>query len=591
MTRKVQFTLFLFIVMALFTACSQDGGSTTPLNAGIANPASENCLRQGGEVEMRQGDAGEYGVCIFADGRVCDEWALYHGVCEQHQVLSAFFNRLAAGQYAAAATLYGGSYETLVGFNPDIDPVDVAALWRHGCEMNGLQCLLVRIASFNEQTAVGYQPAGRTIYLDEDQTQDFYLASRPCVLLVDDDNNSPDVRPYYTAALDALGVSYDVFNAGSGNGPSLAEMIGYQAIIWFTGDKFGGTAGPNNVDAANLAAYLEGGGRLFLSSQDYIYDMGLTPFAQTYLGVGSFTNDAGNATVKYGVAGNPIGDGAGPYPLSYPFGFTDYGDIVNSGSGGSVAFRSAAAGGNNLNVTQTGDNWKTVFLGTSWVAVAHASPANGVALLQRILDWFEACACQPVSIHSVTTAVQGCAVDFAPVYGGDLPIAWAWSFLHGTPAASQSEAPGGIEFGVSGTYTYTVTAVNCDGVCSDTFAGAVTVACNVCEPVTVVQVAQAVTGTLYAGDTATLAVTLWPPTAVAPFTYTLSISGTEVLIGQIASGVSFLIAHTFAKPGIYPVTLAVWSRDLAAPVSGNLLVSVLPVKERHKVYLPLTAGQ
>jgi uncharacterized protein len=155
MTRKVQFTLVLFIVMALFTACSQDGGRTTPLNAGIANPASENCLRQGGEVEMRQGAAGEYGVCIFADGRVCDEWALYHGVCEQHQVLSAFFNRLAAGQYAAAATLYGGSYETLVGFNPDINPVDVAALWRHGCEMNGLQCLLVRIASFNEQTAVG----------------------------------------------------------------------------------------------------------------------------------------------------------------------------------------------------------------------------------------------------------------------------------------------------------------------------------------------------------------------------------------------------------------------------------------------------
>jgi hypothetical protein len=36
-------------------------------------------------------------------------------------------------------------------------------------------------------------------------------------------------------------------------------------------------------------------------------------------------------------------------------------------------------------------------------------------------------------------------------------------------------------------------------------------------------VAQAVTGTLYAGDTVTLAVTLWPQTAVAPFTYTLSI--------------------------------------------------------------------
>jgi hypothetical protein len=62
------------------------------------------------------------------------------------------------------------------------------------------------------------QPAERAITLAQNQTQDFYLASRPCVLLVDDDNDSPDVRPYYTAALDALGVSYDVFNAAGGNG-------------------------------------------------------------------------------------------------------------------------------------------------------------------------------------------------------------------------------------------------------------------------------------------------------------------------------------------------------------------------------------
>jgi hypothetical protein len=126
-------------------------------------------------------------------------------------------------------------------------------------------------------------------------------------------------------------------------------------------------------------------------------------------------------------------------------------------------------------------------------------------------------------------------------------------------------------------------------VCRDTFARAVTVACDLCEPVTAVQVAQAVTGTLYAGDTVTLAVTLWPQTAIAPFTYTLSISGTEVLIGQIASGVSFLIEHSFAEPGVCPVTLSVWSCDLAAPVSGDLLLVVLPATERHKIYLPLTA--
>ncbi|MCL4265606.1 MAG: DUF333 domain-containing protein [Anaerolineae bacterium] len=122
---------------------------------GLANPASENCIQQGGQVEIRQGEAGEYGVCVWDDGRACDEWAFYHGVCEQHQVLLTFLDRLAAGEYAAAAELYGGSYEILEGYNPTVDPDDVASLWQNGCQVNGLQCLPVRIASFNEQTAVG----------------------------------------------------------------------------------------------------------------------------------------------------------------------------------------------------------------------------------------------------------------------------------------------------------------------------------------------------------------------------------------------------------------------------------------------------
>lgn len=155
MARKVQYILWMVIITALLAACDQGGGDATPLDVGIANPAADNCLQQGGELEIRQGDGGEYGMCIFADGRECDEWALYHGVCEQHRVSLAFFDHLAGGQYDAAAELYGGSYETLVNYNPGIDPDDVAALWRNGCQVNGLQCLPVRIANFNEETATG----------------------------------------------------------------------------------------------------------------------------------------------------------------------------------------------------------------------------------------------------------------------------------------------------------------------------------------------------------------------------------------------------------------------------------------------------
>ena len=439
-------------------------------------------------------------------------------------------------------------------------------------------------------TAVGYQPAERLITLDHNQTQNFTLAPLPCVLLVDDDNDSPDVRPYYTTALDNLGVSYDVFNAGSGNGPSLDEMTGYQTIIWFSGDKYG-SAGPNSTDEANLAAYLDAGGRLFLSSQDYLYDMGLTAFGQTYLGVGSYTNDTGNATAKYGVSGDAIGDGMGPLPLSYPANFTDYGDIVSSGSGGSLAFRSAAAGGNGLDVDKTSAHWKTVFFGTSWVAVAQANASNGEALLQRILDWFDACECQPVHIISVTPAANACTVDFAPVYSGTPPFAWDWTFPGGNPATSQEETPLGIDFGLTGIYTYSVTAVNCGGAASDTFISQVAVQCDTCEPITAVQLTTVPTATLYTGEAVGFAVDVAPETAVSPYTFTVSINHTAVLTAQNSTANPFAFSYTFEEPGEFVVTVDVWNCDLAMPVSSSLNVAILPATERYKVYLPLMASE
>lgn len=209
------------------------------------------------------------------------------------------------------------------------------------------------------------------------------------VMLVDDDNNAPDCLAYYTAALDALAYGYTVFTVGTGSetGPTAAQMDPYDIVIWFSGDKFGSSsAGLNAADEASLTTYLGNGGRLFLDAQDYLYDMGLTTFNQTYLGVGSFTNDTGDATSMTGVAGDPVGNGLGPYALSYPTGFSDYGDIVNTGTGASVAFQGTPIG-NNLCIDKTSGSGRTVFFGTSWVPVYNSSNANGRAALQAILDY------------------------------------------------------------------------------------------------------------------------------------------------------------------------------------------------------------
>jgi hypothetical protein len=69
--------------------------------------------------------------------------------------LQNFFEQLDQGEFESAAGLYGGSYETLVTFNPDLDSNDYPALWRYGCQMNGLQCLTVRTATFQEVTNSG----------------------------------------------------------------------------------------------------------------------------------------------------------------------------------------------------------------------------------------------------------------------------------------------------------------------------------------------------------------------------------------------------------------------------------------------------
>jgi uncharacterized protein len=53
----------------------------TTKRTGLANPASVNCEKKGGKLEIRKGKKGEYGVCKFPNGKECEEWALFRGKC------------------------------------------------------------------------------------------------------------------------------------------------------------------------------------------------------------------------------------------------------------------------------------------------------------------------------------------------------------------------------------------------------------------------------------------------------------------------------------------------------------------------------
>ena len=51
-----------------------------PANIGMANPASVNCGKVGGNVEIKKDAPGnEYGMYTFTNGTTCEEWALFRG--------------------------------------------------------------------------------------------------------------------------------------------------------------------------------------------------------------------------------------------------------------------------------------------------------------------------------------------------------------------------------------------------------------------------------------------------------------------------------------------------------------------------------
>jgi len=249
------------------------------------------------------------------------------------------------------------------------------------------------------------------------------------VLLVDDDDNAPDLQPSYTTALTGLGVSFTVFDVGggAGDGPSADQMAPYLLVIWFSGDKFGGPdtpmAGPNARDEADLTTYLANGGHLFLDSQDYLYDMGLTAFGRNRLGIASYTDDINfDATAILGQPDDPIGAAYPALPISSPPGFAAYYDSVSPDSSARTAFVAQGGAGTSTNIDTL--SAETVFFSTEWTSVYNSSPSDGQALLGTIIAFLGGCGPTPTPTSPPTptstpapthTPIPGAWLDKAPL--------------------------------------------------------------------------------------------------------------------------------------------------------------------------------
>lgn len=73
----------LLVLVVLAAGCTQQTTTptvTTPAQPGMANPASVYCGQAGGTTDIKKdASGGEYGMCSFANGTSCEEWALFRG--------------------------------------------------------------------------------------------------------------------------------------------------------------------------------------------------------------------------------------------------------------------------------------------------------------------------------------------------------------------------------------------------------------------------------------------------------------------------------------------------------------------------------
>src|SRR5262249_18323629 len=139
-------------------------------------------------------------------------------------------------------------------------------------------------------------------------------------------------------------------------------LSAHKNVVWFTGASF---PGPITPFEGQLKAYLDGGGRLFLSGDDILdQGAGTTAFVHDYLHVDwdgtEAQNDKATAAV-HGVGGSPVTGGIGTVPLDISvLGGVNFSDQITPVAPATPAFTDDGAQPDGLSVT-TG-TYKVVFI-------------------------------------------------------------------------------------------------------------------------------------------------------------------------------------------------------------------------------------
>jgi uncharacterized repeat protein (TIGR01451 family) len=211
-----------------------------------------------------------------------------------------------------ASSVWDSSFSQTITRSNRLDPCESQIL--------GLMVMIPPDAEWNASDTVTLTV--RSLTEPSRAAQATFTSKTPAPILLVDDHRWYDVTPMYRAALGQAYVPYDLWITNPSastvvvNRPSLQVLQCYPLVIWYTGSDWWSTLVP--AEEATLAQYLDSGGRLLLSSQDYLETSGFTPFAQEYLGVAAYTEGL-TVTNATGALSNPIGEGLDVTHLHYPF--------------------------------------------------------------------------------------------------------------------------------------------------------------------------------------------------------------------------------------------------------------------------------
>ena len=252
------------------------------------------------------------------------------------------------------------------------------------------------------------------------------------VLLVDDDRWYP-MEARYTSALRAAGIPFDTWdNADSAGGlagatsPTTDVVRRYPIVVWFTGYDWFAPVLP--AEETLLLDYLAHGGRLLLSSQDYLYYHTDTPLTQRF---GVLDWDEGlNPTTASGVPGHLAGGTWGPVALDFPF--RNFADTVEPAPGAQPVMRGQA--GQPLAVSAeggAGDGSRTLFYGFPLEALPDAARTRS---LTQAVDWLGPLGSSRWTL-TPTVPAAGARITNTLVLRNDAPSALPVTFAHTLPGS------------------------------------------------------------------------------------------------------------------------------------------------------------